>query len=154
MVSGLTFITLRATIWWYCIFRKQCLTFHANCLLKESLHEISNKRQKECLWKQRTHYRLENGASFLEQIRKILQNVVCWFFLWLCNSSIGWRHPILLATDMCNYYFCKHLMKYCRGEITASLRELNCIPDKLSVSSQSDDRNPHTACCTPILGSG
>ena len=20
------------------------------------------------------------------------------------------------ATGMCNYYFCKHLMKYCRGE--------------------------------------
>ena len=34
-----------------------------------------------------------------------------------------------------------------------SLRELDCIPDKLSVSRQSDDRNPHTTCCTPILGS-
>ena len=30
--------------------------------------------------------------------------------------------------------------------IPVSLRELDCIPDKLSVSSQSDDKNPHTTC--------
>ena len=69
------------------------------------------------------------------------------------------------ATGMCNNYFCEHLnnyfcehlMKYCRGESyyhtsfskrinrgyqakkshrgNASLRELDCIPDKLSVCS-------------------
>ena len=30
-----------------------------------------NKRQKDCLWKQRTHYRLENGSlSFIETLHK------------------------------------------------------------------------------------
>ena len=30
-----------------------------------------NKRQKSCLWKQRTHYRLENGSlGFIETLHK------------------------------------------------------------------------------------
>ena len=43
------------------------------------------------------------------------------------------------TTGMCNYYFCKHLMKYCRGESynhTVSLGELDCIPDNLLAASQ------------------
>ena len=36
--------------------------------------------------------------------------------------------------------------------IPVSLRGLDCISDKVSVSSQSDDRNPRTTCCTGILG--
>ena len=27
-----------------------------------NLHEMSNKCKKDCSWKQRTHYRLENGS--------------------------------------------------------------------------------------------
>ena len=31
----------------------------------------SNKRKKDCLWKQRTQYRLENGSlGFIETLRK------------------------------------------------------------------------------------
>ena len=28
-----------------------------------------NKRQKDCLWKQRTHYRLENGRLFISRMK-------------------------------------------------------------------------------------
>ena len=32
---------------------------------------MQNKRQQECLWKQRTHYRLENGSfGFIETLHK------------------------------------------------------------------------------------
>ena len=58
------------------------------------------------------------------------------------------------VTGMCNYYFCEHSMKYSRVKDIinlVTLRELDCIPDKLPVSSQSDDRNTHTTCCTPIM---
>ena len=37
--------------------------------------------------------------------------------------------------------------------IPVSVRELDCIPVKLSAISSSEDRNLHTSCCTPILGS-
>ena len=61
------------------------------------------------------------------------------------------------ATALCNYYFCKHLMKYCRGEsyydTFFSKKTRYCISDQLSASSQSDDSSPHTSCCTPVQGS-
>ena len=31
---------------------------------KERLKQQMNRRQKDCLWKQRTHYRLENGSKY------------------------------------------------------------------------------------------
>ena len=105
-------------------FRKQGLTFHTNCLLG-TLHEMSNP----VFWKKSEKYFK-------------MPSVDC-FFDW--------------TTCMCNYYFCKHLKKYCRGEsynhTSFFRRELDRVPDKLSVSSQSDDRNPHTTCCTHILES-
>ena len=134
MVSSLILTAPRANstdnnlmiFFFFFFFRKQGLTFHANCLL-------------------RRQFALNIKHCYLEQFRKIFQNVVCWLFFFDCVSG------------MCNYYFCKHLMKYCRGESyyhTSFLRELNYIPDNLSVSSQSDDRNSHSTCCTPILGAG
>ena len=48
-------------------------------MAKSLHHEIShrvglsmaNKRQKDCLWKQRTHYRLENGSlDFIATLHK------------------------------------------------------------------------------------
>ena len=44
-------------------------------------------------------------TCFLEQIRKNVSKCrLLIFFFFDC------------ATGLCNYYFCKHLMKYCRGE--------------------------------------
>ena len=42
-------------------------------LLKPICCLHANKRQKDCLWKQRTHYRLENGSlGFIETLVKKL----------------------------------------------------------------------------------
>ena len=48
------------------------------------------------------------------------------------------------AAGMCDYYFLTFNEVLIVEAIlrTVSLKELDCIPDKLSVSSQSDDRQP------------
>ena len=37
--------------------------------IEDNLHGLSSTRQNDCLWKQRTHYELENGSlGFIESL--------------------------------------------------------------------------------------
>ena len=50
-----------------------CLCHAVFFLMLLRKHSLINydKRQKDCLWKQRTHYRLENGSlGFIETLHK------------------------------------------------------------------------------------
>ena len=49
-------------------------------------------------------HEMPNAVFSNKTEKKIFRNVVCWFFYFDC------------ATGMCNYYFCNHLMKYCKDE--------------------------------------
>ena len=86
--------------------------------------------------------------------QKMFQNVVCCCFFCL---FVVFFFVVIVVVVFC---FCFLLLFFFIDSatgmkaiiISVSLRELPCIPDKLLVSSQSDDRNPHTTCCTSILG--
>ena len=74
--KNVRFLTLRLKCaFWY---------KNSNCLRGMDTHS-GEKRQKDCIWKQRTHYRLENGSlGFIETLHKQ------WWSLQHCLRLLGY----------------------------------------------------------------